>query len=182
MGIGIWSMHFIGMLAFRIEMPLAYDVATTLLSMIVAIGASGFALFIGSRKHIGVNRLCISGFVMGIGIAGMHYTGMAAMKMDATLTYDPLLFVVSIILAVVASIAALWIAFTLASRVDDHVGYKIGAALMGLAICGMHYTGMAAANYTHVPAMHGSGATEAPNLVWLAASVTATTLIILQDA
>ena len=180
MGIGIWSMHFIGMLAFSMEMPFSYDVATTLLSMIVGIGASGFALFIGSRKHIGVKRLCISGFVMGVGIAGMHYTGMAAMEMDATLTYDPLLFVVSIILAVVASIAALWIAFTLASRVDDHVGYKIGAALvMGLAICGMHYTGMAAANYTHIPGLHTSIATEAPNLVWLAAAVTATTLIIL---
>ena len=180
MGVGIWSMHFVGMLAFSMHIPFTYDVPITLLSMLVGIGASGFALFIGSRPQVSMQRLGLSGLVLGFGIAGMHYTGMAAMRMDAAIHYDPLLFAASIILAVVASVVALWIAFTLSSREHDSFGYKIGAALiMGLAICGMHYTGMAAAGYTPLPGFDAAAHPEATSHLWLAVSVTVTTLIIL---
>ena len=179
MGIGIWSMHFIGMLAFSMEMPFSYDIPITLLSMMVGVGASCFALYVGSRSQIGGRALLLSGVIMGSGIAGMHYSGMAAMRMEAVIRYDPLLFAASVVLAVAAATAALWIAFKLASRQEDHLGYKLGAALiMGLAICGMHYTGMAAAEYTHAPGLHHPAA-EAPSQVWLAVSVALTTLVIL---
>ncbi|HMB91812.1 MAG TPA: MHYT domain-containing protein, partial [Rhodothermales bacterium] len=180
MGIGIWSMHFVGMLAYSMPMPYTYDAVITVLSLLVAIAASGFALFIGSRNKVGPQRLAVSGLVMGGGIAGMHYTGMAAMRMPATIHYDPLLFTASIALAIGASIAALWITFTLASRKKHHFDYMIGAALvMGLAICGMHYTGMAAANYLPTPGFDPANLTASPNHLGLAISVAATTIIIL---
>ena len=89
MGLGIWAMHFVGMLAFDVGMPLAYDVPLTVASMGVGALASGFALFIGSRAHISAGRLAASGLVMGLGIAAMHYTGMAAMRMDAAVPTTP---------------------------------------------------------------------------------------------
>ena len=151
MGTGIWSMHFTGMLAFVMPMPVRYDTSITLLSMVIAMLASGLALFVVSRERMGIRRLLIAGPAMGIGIAAMHYTGMAAMKMQATISYDPLLFAASILIAIFASIAALWLAFRF-SRGDGGIGWlwqKIGSALvMGVAIVGMHYTGMAAAIFT----------------------------------
>ena len=180
MGIGIWSMHFVGMLAFSMPMPFSYDATITVLSLVVGVVASGFALFIGSRKQVSPQRLAVSGLIMGGGIAGMHYTGMAAMRMPATIHYDPLLFTASLVLAVGASIAALWITFTLASREKHHFGYMIGAALvMGLAICGMHYTGMAAANYLPTPDFDPTHLSSSPHHLGLAISVAATTIIIL---
>lgn len=180
MGIGIWSMHFVGMLAFSMPMPFTYDTTVTLLSLVVGVIASGFALFISSRKQVGPLRLSVSGLFMGGGIAGMHFTGMAAMRMPATIHYDPLLFTASIVLAIGASIAALWITFTLGAREKHHFGYMIGAALvMGLAICGMHYTGMAAANYLPSPDFDLAHLSPAPDQLGLALSVAATTLIIL---
>ncbi|MBM3266324.1 MAG: hypothetical protein FJZ01_01640 [Candidatus Sericytochromatia bacterium] len=157
MGMAIWSMHFTGMFAFQMDMPMAYDVPVTLLSMLVAIVASGaglfaltFAPFPGDR-----GRLAVGGTVMGLGIAAMHYTGMAAMRMPATLTYSPELVLASLLIAVGASTAALWLA--LALRDEPRApwsGRKLGAAfIMGLAIFGMHYTGMAAAIFTHAPAI-----------------------------
>jgi len=150
MGIGIWSMHFIGMLAFHLSIPLSYDVPITLASVLPAIAASGLALFMIRRGASDWRRLLMSGVLMGVGIVAMHYSGMAAMKMQPPIRYDPALFALSVMIAIVASVAALKIASAfLASETGAKIVYqKLGSAVvMGLAISGMHYTGMAAANF-----------------------------------
>jgi NO-binding membrane sensor protein with MHYT domain/two-component sensor histidine kinase len=146
MGIGIWSMHFIGMLAFSVPIPLRYNVFTTLASLAIAIFTSGFALAIASRRDLSLRRLAVSAVVMGAGICAMHYTGMAAIQIMPVITYDPLLVLTSIAIAVTASFAALWLAFKLRSGHSRLITLaRIGAAaVMGLAISGMHYTAMAA--------------------------------------
>ncbi|MGH8672085.1 MAG: MHYT domain-containing protein [Burkholderiales bacterium] len=149
MGLGIWSMHFIGMLAFRLPIPMAYDTKVTLVSMLIAVLVSDFALSNVSHSNLSVGRLLRAGLLMGIGIAAMHYTGMAAMEMVPRPTYDPWLFVASVGIAITASTAALWIAFHLRSEgAASNIGYRLAAAvIMGLAIAGMHYTGMAAVEF-----------------------------------
>lgn len=180
MGIGIWSMHFIGMLAYDPHIPVAYDVPVTVLSWVVAVLVSGFALYIGSRGGVGLKRLIASGAVMGAGICAMHYTGMAAMRMEMELRYYPGLFALSVVIAVVASSVALWLFFMFSSREQGApFRYKAAAALvMGLAICGMHYTGMEAAYYVGAPAIAHDHVHSAENL-WLATSVGFATLFIL---
>ena len=180
MGVGIWSMHFVGMLAFSMDMPFTYDVPLTLLSMGVGILSSAFAIFVASRKEVGGRRLLGSGLFLGFGIAGMHYTGMAAMDMEADLSYEPFLFVLSIVIAIVASIAALWIALNLTEQRPNVGRYQVGAAfVMGIAICGMHYTGMAAAIYTPHPGYVFDSSVPAPDNLWLAIAVSVATLVIL---
>ena len=148
MGSGIWAMHFVGMLAFRLPIPIAYDVPITLVSLVLPILASGLALWQVSRADLGPVRLGVSALIMGIGINAMHYTGMAAMQMQPGIVYDPRLFALSVLIAVVASALALWIAFRLRRSTPDVWLPRIGAAVvMGFAIVGMHYTGMAAANF-----------------------------------
>ncbi len=148
MGTGIWSMHFIGMLAFKLPIPMGYDVPVTLLSMLIAIVVSGFALFIVSRDTLGVRNLLWGGVLMGVGIASMHYTGMAAMQTSPPIQYDALLFLASVVIAISASIAALWLAFSLRTDSVWMIYAKYAAAIiMGFAITGMHYTGMAAAQF-----------------------------------
>ena len=148
MGTGIWSMHFIGMLAFSLPVPMGYDVPVTLLSMLIAIVVSGFALYTVSRNKLTARNLLTGGVLMGIGIASMHYTGMAAMETSPPIQYDPALFVASVVIAVGASLAALSIAFTLRTDSLWMIYAKYGAAVvMGIAITGMHYTGMAAARF-----------------------------------
>ena len=95
MGIGVWSMHFIGMLALRLPIRLGYDVGITLLSLLMAVAASGYALWLVTRDHVTRLRMVSGAVVMGLGIAAMHYVGMAAMRMDALLRYDPLTFALS---------------------------------------------------------------------------------------
>ena len=147
MGAGIWSMHFIGMLSYKMRMFIAYDPWLTSLSLVIPIMTSWGALGIVARDRLPPRRLLFSGVLMGAGICAMHYTGMAAMKMDADLRYTPGVFALSVAIAIAASVAALWMAFTLArSASRDRYIFQIGAALvMGAAICGMHYTGMASA-------------------------------------
>jgi len=150
MGIGIWSMHFIGMLAFHLPIPVAYDITLTSISVIPAILASGVALFEIRRGKRNITTLFIAALVMGGGISVMHYTGMAAMRMLPPISYDPVLFVLSVTIAVAASMVALEIAYYLQTEAESSfiVSKKLGSALiMGLAIAGMHYTGMAAANF-----------------------------------
>ncbi len=143
MGGGIWSMHFIAMLAFNMPMPVHYDVLTTLISLFVAIFMTAIGLTTVSYEHMTPLKLLTGGTFMGLGIAAMHYIGMAAMRMQATMHYNPWLVILSILIAVITSTAALWLAFNLRS-----VWHKIGSALvMGAAIAGMHYTGMAAATF-----------------------------------
>jgi diguanylate cyclase (GGDEF)-like protein len=149
MGSGIWSMHFIGMLAFHLPVAVAYDAATTILSMMIAIVVSGLALYVVRRPILTGGNITAGATLMGVGISAMHYTGMYAMRMSPPIEYNPPVFVASVLIAIAASFAALWIAFQL-----RHTGFgvaffaKLGsAAIMGLAITGMHYTGMAAAQF-----------------------------------
>ena len=149
MGTGIWSMHFVGMLAFRLPIPMGYNVTITLLSMLIAVIVSGFALHTVSRDTLSARHLIQGGVLMGLGICAMHYTGMAAMDMYPPVTYDALLFAASVAVAIGASHAALWLAFTLRSASEWMRYTKFGSAIiMGLAITGMHYTGMAAAQFS----------------------------------
>ncbi|MGJ7918615.1 MHYT domain-containing protein [Massilia sp. LXY-6] len=148
LGSGIWAMHFVGMLAFRLPIPIAYDLPLTLVSLLLPIAASGLALWQVSRAELGRRRLAVSAFLMGIGINAMHYTGMAAMRMEPGIVYDPWLFALSVVIAVAASGLALWIAFRLRANVPHVWLARAGAAVvMGAAIVGMHYTGMAAASF-----------------------------------
>lgn len=139
-GGAIWSMHYIGMLAFDAKMPVSYDVGLTTLSMLLAIVVCGIGLFIVGRGTSSILKLLLGGTITGLGVAGMHYTGMAAMNMPATISYNTGIFSASIVIAVVAAVAALWLAFNLRGGLQ-----RFGSAfVMGVAVCGMHYTGMAA--------------------------------------
>jgi signal transduction histidine kinase/CheY-like chemotaxis protein len=148
MGFGIWAMHFIGMLAFRLPIPLGYDLPDTLLSLLLPIAVSGLALWQACRHALEWKRLTISALLMGSGINAMHYTGMAAMHMEPGIDYDPWLFALSVLIAIVASAAALWITFRLRSNFRHVMLARAGAAVvLGIAIVGMHYTGMRAASF-----------------------------------
>jgi diguanylate cyclase len=150
MGIGIWTMHFVGMLAFSLPIPLAYDVPTTLASLAVAIVTSGFSLAVSSGRKLTLSRLSLSAVAMGTGIAAMHYIGMGAITIVPSIAYDPALVALSFLIAISASFVALWLFFHL--READHSFRQqlmsVGAAvIMGLAIAGMHYTAMAASRF-----------------------------------
>ncbi|XVJ49728.1 putative bifunctional diguanylate cyclase/phosphodiesterase (plasmid) [Pseudomonas sp. UBT] len=148
MGTGVWSMHFIGMLALRLPFALGFDLGITALSLLIAVLSSGFALWLVSQPRLPAWQLAFGALIMGAGISSMHYTGMAAMRMTPGIDYDPTLFGASLLIAVVASGAALWIAFNL-RRNTPYVRLARGGAavVMGIAIVGMHYTGMAAARF-----------------------------------
>ena len=149
MGSGIWAMHFIGMLAYSLPIRMSYDLDITLLSLLAAIAVSAFALRVVTRRTVRGMHFLIGGLLMGLGICGMHYMGMHAMRMDPAIHYDPAGFAASVAIAVLASIAALWLAFTL--RGGNSLAAqakKAGAAvIMGLAVISMHYTGMEAARF-----------------------------------
>lgn len=148
MGVGIWSMHFVGMLAFSLPIPLGYDVSMTLASLAIAIAASAFALWLVSRSELPWPRLVGGALLMGAGVAGMHYTGMGALRMMPGIQYDPMMFALSVVIAMLASGAALWIAFRLRRHSHRVRALRAGSAVvMGVAIVGMHYTGMAAAAF-----------------------------------
>jgi PAS domain S-box-containing protein len=144
MGGGIWSMHFIAMLAFIMPMVVTFAVGLTALSLVVAILVTGGGFYVIGIRRATVLQLSLSGVFMGIGIVAMHYTGMAAMRMSAEISYDRTLVALSVVIAIGASIAALWLAFRTVAAWQ-----RIAAAVvMGFAISGMHYTGMAAAEFT----------------------------------
>ncbi len=179
MGVGIWTMHFIGMLAFSLPMEFGYDVGITVLSLLVGVGASAFAIFVASRKQNNLLRIGLSGLLLGAGIAAMHYTGMAAMRMEAAIVYDMPIVAASVAIAVVAACAALWIMFTLIETQSRYLGLmKLGAGLiMGVAICGMHYTGMAAARYE--TSMASAPVSLPGDNTWLATTIAGMALMIL---
>nr|WP_188908438.1 MHYT domain-containing protein [Aureimonas endophytica] len=144
MGGGIWAMHFVGMLAFEMGLPAAYDLKITLLSLVIAVGVTAGAFAWVAAKGTGIGSLLVAGPLMGVGVAAMHYTGMAAMRVAGNFAYDPAIVAVSVAIAVTAATAALWLAFR-----QNNVWQKLLAAcVMGLAVAGMHYTGMAAATFT----------------------------------
>jgi NO-binding membrane sensor protein with MHYT domain len=178
MGGGIWSMHFVAMLAFIMPTPMSYDIGMTIVSLVVAIVVSGGGFYVISPQSASPLRLALSGIFMGLGIAAMHYTGMAAMRGHAELSYNPIFVVLSLIIAIGASTAALWLAF----RTTDLVQRLVAAVVMGLAVSGMHYTGMRAAIFTsHGPA-YGAPATAGLDQTNLALAVASITFIILAIA
>lgn len=142
-GGAIWAMHFIAMLACKMDIPVTYDAGLTLASALIAIASCSLGLGIVGTGLFSWGKLALAGLCMGLGVAGMHYTGMAAMRMPAAIHYDTGLVLLSLVIAVAASIAALWLAFNLRGWAQ-----MLGSALvMGVAVCGMHYTGMYAARF-----------------------------------
>lgn len=179
MGFGIWSMHFIGMLAFRLPIPQGYDLAWTLYSLLIAILGAAYALWLVSRVDLPRRRLVLGAAILGAAIALMHYVGMAAMEMQPGIDYEPRWFVASIVIAVAAAGAALWIAFELRADGRRNRRYRIAAALvMGLAIVGMHYTGMTAARFPD-GSICGAAFGDGISPQWLASLVGTTTFAIL---
>jgi two-component system sensor histidine kinase/response regulator len=156
MGTGIWSMHYVGMLAFRLSVPIQYDWPTVSVSLLAAIFASATALFVVSRSKMGLLLAVVGSIFMGGAIAGMHYIGMAAMRLPAMCHYSRGTVVVSIVLAMVISLVALWLTFYFRGEARSGGWRKaLSAVVMGAAIPVMHYTGMAAASFT--PIMSGNG-------------------------
>jgi len=152
MGGGIWAMHFVGMLAFSICSSVHYALIPTLLSMLPAVAAAWFALRILAQASIRRGQLWLSGLLVGSGIGTMHYSGMAAMRMEPLLRYDPAWFAASILVAVLLSSLALWIRFGLdRNRLRKHYATLLAGGVMGIAIAGMHYFGMAAARFIGTP-------------------------------
>lgn len=149
MGGGIWSMHFIGMLAFSLPISLSYDVGLSLLSLVIAIAISSFSLAVASAPEADFLCQSVAAVTMGTGISAMHYTGMASINLVPMITYEPRLVAASVLIAVGASFCALW----LLSRLDNHptltarFGRTVSAFVMGIAISGMHYVGMAASRF-----------------------------------
>ena len=178
MGGGIWSMHFVAMLAFIMPTPMSYDIGLTTLSLMVAIFVTGVGFYVISRKSASLLRLVFSGIFMGLGIVAMHYTGMAAMRGHAEPSYDRIYVALSIIIAIGASTAALWLAFR-----TTELGQKLVAAIvMGLAVSGMHYTAMWGTIFTaHVP-LHEAQGNASLDQTTLALAVAGITFVILAVA
>lgn len=150
LGIGIWAMHFIGMLAYSMHAAVQYDLPVTVFSIIPGIAASAVALALLAHNELNLRQLALGGLTVGIGIAAMHYSGMAAMRMPATHQYSPLWFAISLIVGVALATLALWIRFGLArfNLKQDHWRKTLAAIIMGAAISGMHYTAMLALRVT----------------------------------
>lgn len=175
LGCGVWSMHFIGMLSFQLCTTVEYDKSLTILSMVPSLFASTIALSLVRRPKISAAELILGGVCVGSGIGAMHYTGMAAMEMTAFLRYDPWLFALSIIVAVILAIVSLWVRFGLEGlRLGSQWPSIIAACTMGTAISGMHYTGMFAARF--IGDSRTILNTEASDPTFLALSVTFITI------
>ncbi len=154
-GIGIWSMHFIGMQAYRLPVPVTYDVLLTAISLIAAIVISGIALYMTGRGGTFKVRGWLAGSLLaGLGVCVMHYMGMYAINLSAVMTLNPAIVAGSVVIAIVAAAAALWLAFNLTKQ-----SHRVAAALvMGAAVCSMHYVGMSAASMLCVASK--------PSLLW----------------
>jgi len=179
MGLGIWSMHYIGMLAFTLPVLVLYDWPMVLLSLMAAVFAAAVALFVVSGKKMGWPRALAGSAIMGSGIATMHYTGMAAMRLPAMCSYDLRLLILSVVLAIVISLVALWLTFRFREDMKAFAWWKTASAIvMGAAIPVMHYTGMAAARFT--PSTVVPDTTHAVSTSTLGITgVTAVTLLVL---
>src|SRR5882757_4794929 len=151
MGTGIWSMHYIGMLAFQLPVVVEYDWPTVLLSLLAAVGASWAALFVVSRETMTVPQAIVGSLFMGGGIAAMHYIGMEAMRLPAMCHYSAEGVRLSIFLAVVIAFAALQMSYAFRGGFGWS-WYKVGTAMtLGGAIPIMHYVGMAAVTFVEMP-------------------------------
>ena len=177
LGAGVWSMHFIGMLAFNLCTPVHYDHRVTLLSALPSIGASWVALSLISREHLRRTHLAVGGVLVGAGIGAMHYAGMAGMRMSLDLYYDPAMFALSIVVAVVLATLALGVRHGLSrwKAMTESRRLLLAAVVMGCAIAGMHYTGMAAARFAGT--VDPTGAADS-NSDFLALSITVITVML----
>lgn len=182
LGGGVWSMHFIGMLALELCTYVSYRLDVTALSVLPAIAASWVALNLINRDNLKVFQLVLGGILVGAGIGTMHYVGMAAMEMALLLRYDLLMFCVSILVAVILAILSLWISFGLGQFGTTTLSHRakilISSCVMGTAISGMHYTGMAAARFVLPPGLELSQQTNQISL-YLALGITAITVFII---
>lgn len=157
MGMGINGMHFVGMLGYHLPLPILYNIPTVLGALVAAILASWIALFVVSRPEMRLTDALIGSLFMGSGIVAMHYSGMAAMRVAGVAHYDPLLVVLSIMIALSVSLVGLWIVFYQRDPNTSRWWWRVGGALvMGIAIPSMHYVGMMAVTYSPV--------TELPNV------------------
>src|ERR1700694_2137081 len=171
MGGGIWSMHFVGMLAFIMPTPMSYDIGLTTLSLVVAMFVTGVGFYVISRRSGSPLRLVISGIFMGLGIAAMHYTGMAAMRGHTELSYHLVFVALSLVIAIGASTAALWLAF----RTTDLGQKLVAAVVMGVAISGMHYSAIRGTTFAvHGPVHEAQGyaSLDQTNLALVVAGIT----------
>ena len=178
LGGGVWAMHFIGMLAFALCTPVSYSPGLTLLSMLPSVAASWVALDLISKKRLGLWQLLLGGVLVGAGIGTMHYAGMAAMQMAVALRYDLLMFLLSIVVAVVLAVIALWVRFGLKRfNLPATALTLISALVMGSAITGMHYTGMAAARFVPPPGFTPDS--QSSSMSWqMAMGITLITIVI----
>ena len=182
LGGGVWSMHFIGMLALILCTDISYRVDITMLSVLPSLAASWVALNIITYKEIKLKKLILAGVLVGSGIGAMHYIGMAAMEMAPLLRYNLGMFIVSILVAVSLAIFALWISFGLRKHntfgFSHNVKLMISSAVMGSAIAGMHYVGMAAARFVLPPGLEISNQTNEISTI-LALVVTGITIFVI---
>lgn len=148
MGTGIWSMHFTGMLAYHLSVPVYYHIPTVILSLVAAIAASWVALFVVSRPRVTALHVMAGSLLMATGICGMHYIGMDAMRLPAMHHWDQTFVVLSIGVALIVALAALGLTFLFREEGHDKVLKGVCAIIMGIAVPGMHYTAMAAVTYT----------------------------------
>ena len=162
MGTGIWSMHFIGMLAFQLPIPIQYDIGTVALSLAAGILASGRALSTLGHREMTLIKLLSGSVSMGLGIVAMHYTGMAAIRTAAITTYTPWIVAVSVIVAIGVSFVGLWLISFLRDSSGEVPSIKkfIGAAVLGSAIPSMHYTAMFAASFLPDHSMQTQNASD----------------------
>ncbi|AVO47976.1 diguanylate cyclase [Melaminivora suipulveris] len=148
LGLGIWAMHFIGMLAFRLPARVSYDIPLTLLSLLPALIAALTAMWLLAQTRASRAQLAASGVALGVGIVAMHYSGMAAMRLQPVMLYQPWIFLASVLLAMALSVIALWLGMALPGRgLRQRNATLLAALFMALAICGMHYMGMAAVRF-----------------------------------
>ena len=180
MGIGIWAMHFIAMLAFSLPIPIDYDWLTVLISVLPAIFASGLALYLVSQREFGILRLLSGSLIMGIGISAMHYMGMAAIRLPAKISYDLSVVALSIAIAILISLVALWVGFNLRanSTLTGSFLRICAAILMGAAIPSMHYIGMMATHFSVIESVEFS-AVDTATTYWIAAIIGLFTLLLL---
>jgi diguanylate cyclase (GGDEF)-like protein len=180
MGVGIWSMHYLGMLALRLPVPVFYFWPTVLLSLLLAIAASTVALSVVSRQRLTASRLLVGGLLMGAGIGAMHYTGMAAMRSSAMDQYNPWIVALSVIAAAGFSWLALWIAFASRRTEQNQTRMRIaGSVVMGLGIAAMHYIAMVGVRFTYSTMPFSMSGTVEVDVLGEAVIAVATGLILL---
>ena len=182
MGGGVWSMHFIGMLAFDLCTPVDYNWGLTFLSMLPSVVACWVAISILRRPSINTLQLFIGGTLVGAGIGTMHYTGMAAMQMAPLLRYDPTYFILSVVFAVVLAVIALWVRFGAKNiswlQLSEFKLNVLCSIILGLAVSGMHYIGMLASRFVATPIYYDLIGSEKNESEMMAVGVAATTVLL----